>query len=85
MKRNRLVMFLAVLGITWSSVAYGQGLFQTENGQSLDATTSSSGDELRAGGKPSDPGDLAPIGEGIAILSVLAVGYGVARKRKQNA
>ncbi|MDR0833019.1 MAG: hypothetical protein LBN93_02360 [Candidatus Symbiothrix sp.] len=97
MKKNRLITLLTVLGITLSSIVYGQGIFNDDSNAAsstlgsdvlvvTDAPVTNDPNALNVGEPPLDPGnfDDAPIGEGIAILSVLAAGYGVAKRRKKN-
>lgn len=85
---KKLIITLAFSFLAGISLCSAQGLF---NSTSEKETESSSSSVLEKPSTrfdfpetPTEPGDPIPVGEGLLILSALAGGYSLIKRRNQN-
>jgi len=82
--KTKIISLATIILLSVASSAYSQGIFKDNQPKTTEeSTTTSTGGLLKAGPPPTDqpPGFDAPIGEGLAILSLLSGGYFMLKRR----
>lgn len=91
----KIILLVGVFLMSIGGIVYSQGVFKNNSTASGKEITNSTGvfateqETLTATGKPGPgggdvPGEGTPIGEGLAILSLLSGGYLMLKKRKSK-
>ncbi|GHT61826.1 hypothetical protein AGMMS50239_13590 [Bacteroidia bacterium] len=84
--KSKIISLVIIFTVFVGGSAYSQGFFKNENSTSGDTSTGNG--VLRAGDNPGDPGpgdpSTSPVGEGLAILSLLSGGYFMLKRRNSK-
>jgi hypothetical protein len=85
--KSKIISLVIIFTVFVSGSAYSQGFFKNEKTTTSGGTSTDNG-VLRNGAQPGDPsaGDASssPVGEGLAILSLLSGGYFMLKRRNSK-
>jgi len=86
--KSKIISLATIILLLVSGSAYSQGVFKSNLQKSTEESTTTTGGIFKAPGPGDGPGENAPglesdmpIGEGLAILSLLSGGYFMLKKR----
>ena len=81
--KSKIISLATIILLFVASSAYSQGIFKDNQPKTTEESTTTSTGILKAGPPPTDqpPGFDAPVGEGLAILSLLSGGYFMLKRR----
>ena len=85
--KSKITSLAIIIFLSASASAYSQGVFKNQPKSTEESTTTNGGvfrDAPGGGDIDQPPGTDAPVGEGLAILSLLSGGYFMLKKRKEK-
>jgi hypothetical protein len=83
--KSKIISLAIVLFLGATTSAYSQGVFKNQSKTTEESTTTNSGVFRDPTGGPGDePPGNTPVGEGLAILSLLSGGYFMLKRRNSK-